>query len=112
MMGRNRRTAILDSKLRVYNFLNPFLNREVLKIDFNLLLQQEHTSEEKRKQQQKELAASLNEAARERLAKQKGGREVEKVRKSNASYKNLNQMPKEREIEELKIFVGKFYLFI
>lgn len=70
-------------------------------------LQQEHTSEEKRKQQQKDLAASLNEAARERLAKQNGGREVEKVRKSNVSYKSISQMPREREIDDLKIYVGQ-----
>jgi len=70
-------------------------------------LQQEHTSEEKRKEQQKELSNAINEAARERLAKQKGGVETEKVRKSNVSYKNVNQMPREKEIEDLKIYVGK-----
>jgi hypothetical protein len=52
------------------------------------------------------LASSLNEAARDRLAKQKGGHEVEKIRKSNVAYKNANQMPREREIEDLKIYVG------
>jgi len=41
------------------------------------------------------------------LAKQKGGKEVEKIRKSNISYKNTNQIPREKEIEELKIFVGE-----
>ncbi|CAG7817942.1 unnamed protein product [Allacma fusca] len=86
ILGRGRRNAILDSKLR-----------------------QEHSNEEKRKQQQKELANHLNEAARKRLAQQKGGKEVDKIRKSNVSYKNVNQIPKEKEVEQLKIFVDAKY---
>lgn len=69
-------------------------------------MQQEHTSEEKRKEQQKELANKLNEAAKRRLAQQKGGKEIEKVRRSNTAYKNATQIPKEKEIEQLKLYVG------
>lgn len=84
-LGRGKRnTAILDSKLR-----------------------QEHTTEEKRKQHQKELAEQLNDQARARLAQRSGGQKETKVRKSNVSYKNTNQMPREPEIKELKIFVDK-----
>ncbi|ODM94648.1 FACT complex subunit spt16 [Orchesella cincta] len=86
ILGRGRRTAILDSKLR-----------------------QEHTSEEKRKQQQRELGDQLNAAAKARLAQLKGGKEVEKVRKSTASYKNTNQWPRDKEVEELKIYVDPKY---
>jgi nucleosome binding factor SPN SPT16 subunit len=83
--GRNKRsTAVLENKLR-----------------------SEHSSEEKRKQHQRELAMSLNEKAQERLAKQSGGKETEKVRKSTVSYKSVNQMPREAEVKELKLYVGK-----
>ncbi|XP_060516810.1 FACT complex subunit spt16 [Cylas formicarius] len=84
--GRARRTAVLESKLRT-----------------------EHTSEEKRKEHQRELAAQLNEKAKERLAKQSGSKDVEKVRKNTVSYKNVNQMPKVPEIKEMKIFVDQKY---
>ena len=83
IMGRGKRTTVLDTKLR-----------------------SEHNSEEKRKQHQKELADSLNERAKERLAKQGGVKEAEKVRKSTVSYKSVNQMPREPEVKELKLFVG------
>lgn len=82
--GRGKRTTVLDSKLR-----------------------SEHNSEEKRKQHQKELAVALNERAKERLAKQGGVKESEKVRKSTVSYKSTNQMPRDPEVKELKLFVGE-----
>lgn len=82
-MGRGKRTAVLDSKLRT---------------DTN--------AEEKRKQHQKELAQQLNEIAKARLAKQSGGQEQEKVRKSTVSYKSVSHMPREPEVSELKLFVG------
>lgn len=82
--GRGKRTTVLDSKLR-----------------------SEHSSEEKRKQHQKELAIAMNERAKERLAKQGGVKEAEKVRKSTVSYKSVNQMPRESEVKELKLFVGE-----
>lgn len=86
ILGRAKRTAVLESKLRT-----------------------EHTSEEKRKEHQKELAAMLNEKAKERLAKQGGAKDVEKVRKNTVSYKNVNQMPREAEVKELKLFVDQKY---
>lgn len=70
-------------------------------------LRSEHTSDEKRKQHQKELAVIVNAKAKERLAKQTGGKEEEKVRKSTISYKSVNQMPREPEVKELKLFVGE-----
>jgi len=82
--GRGKRTAVLDNKLR-----------------------QESSTEEKRKRHQKELAVALNEAARQRMAEQGSGQQVEKVRKSTVSYKNASQMPQDKEVKELKIFVGK-----
>lgn len=63
-------------------------------------------SEEKRKLHQKELALALNEAAKQRLAKQSNGKQTQKVGKSNISYKSLNQMPQVKEIEDLKIYIG------
>lgn len=86
IMGRGKRSAVLDSKLR-----------------------QDSSAEEKRKQHQKELAAQLNEAAKKRLAAQGSGRQEEKVRKSNVSYKSRSQMPNEPEVKELKIYVDRKY---
>lgn len=53
---------------------------------------------------------ALNEAAKQRLAEQSSGKEAQKIRKSNVSYKNRNQMPQEREVKDLKIYVGKFII--
>ncbi|KAJ3655182.1 hypothetical protein Zmor_014319 [Zophobas morio] len=86
ILGRGKRTAVLESKLRT-----------------------EHTSEEKRKEHQKELGAQLNEKAKERLAKQSGSKDVEKVRKNTVSYKNVNQMPRVPEVKELKLYVDQKY---
>ncbi|KAG1714064.1 FACT complex subunit spt16 [Nymphon striatum] len=86
MLGRGRRTAVIDSKLRT-----------------------ESSTEDKRKQHQKELAIQVNEEARARLAESKGEQKEEKVRKSNVSYKSFNLFPKESEVKELKIFVDKKY---
>lgn len=86
ILGRGKRTAVLDSKLR-----------------------QDTSSEEKRKQHQKELATQLNEQARQRLSEQSSDRQSAKIRKSNVSYKNADQIPNESEIKELKIFVGKYW---
>lgn len=83
ILGRGKRSTVLDTKLR-----------------------SEQNSEEKRKQHQKELAQQLNEKARERLEKQDGVKETEKIRKSTVSYKSVNQMPREPEIKDLKLFVG------
>lgn len=83
ILGRGKRSTVLDTKLR-----------------------SEQNSEEKRKQHQKELAQQLNEKARERLEKQDGVKETEKIRKSTVSYKSVNQMPREPEIRDLKLFVG------
>ena len=84
--NRGKRTTVLENKLR-----------------------SEHNSEEKRKQHQKELAMALNEKAKERLAKQSGGKEAEKVRKSTISYPGVGQMPRETEVKELKLYVDRKY---
>lgn len=55
------------------------------------------------------MAENLNEAARARLASKAGSNKDEKSRKSNISYKNANQMPKEPVVNDLKIFVDKRY---
>ncbi|KAK8722086.1 hypothetical protein OTU49_012471, partial [Cherax quadricarinatus] len=69
----------------------------------------EQSTEEKRKQHQKELAVSMNEAAKERLALLKGKKEDQKVRKSTVSYRSTNLIPREPEISDLKIFVDRKY---
>jgi nucleosome binding factor SPN SPT16 subunit len=84
--SRGKRNAVLENKLR-----------------------SENSSEEKRKQHQKELAVALNEKAKERLSKQSGGKEAEKVRKSTVSYKSVNQMPRENEVKDLKLYVDRKY---
>lgn len=84
ILGRGKRSTVLDTKLR-----------------------SEQNAEEKRKQHQKELAQKLNEMARERLEEQNGVKETEKIRKSTVSYKSINQMPREPEVRELKLFVGE-----
>lgn len=86
ILGRGKRSAVIESKLR-----------------------SEHPSEEKRKEHQKELAMQLNEKAKERLAKQSGAKDVEKVRKNTVSYKNSNQMPRVPEVKELKLYVDQKY---
>lgn len=86
ILGRGKRTAVIESKLR-----------------------SEVGSEEKRKLHQKELASLLNEKAKERLAKQSSGKEEEKVRKNTVSYKSVNQMPRETEVKELKLYVDRKY---
>uniref|UniRef100_A0A3B5PW37 FACT complex subunit n=1 Tax=Xiphophorus maculatus TaxID=8083 RepID=A0A3B5PW37_XIPMA len=58
---------------------------------------------------QKELANNLNEEAKRRLTEQKGEQHIQKARKSNVSYKNVSQMPKEKEIREMKIHIDKKY---
>ncbi|XP_072271276.1 FACT complex subunit SPT16 [Pyxicephalus adspersus] len=69
----------------------------------------EMTAEEKRRTHQKELATQLNEEAKRRLTEQKGEQQTMKARKSNVSYKNASQMPKEPEIREMKIYIDKKY---
>lgn len=86
ILGRGKRTAVIESKLRT-----------------------EQPSEDKRKEHQKELAMQLNEKARERLAKQSGAKDVEKVRKNTVSYKNASQMPRVPEVKELKLYVDQKY---
>lgn len=86
ILGRGKRSTVLDTKLR-----------------------QEQNSEEKRKQHQKELAQQMNEKARERLEKQDGAKETEKVRKNTISYKGVNQMPREPEVKDLKLYVGWYF---
>ncbi|XP_063359714.1 FACT complex subunit spt16 [Cydia amplana] len=86
ILGRGKRTAVIESKLRT-----------------------EHSSEEKRKEHQRELAIALNEKAKERLAKQSGGKDNEKIRKSTVSYKSVSQMPRENEVKELKLYVDRKY---
>uniref|UniRef100_A0A2P2I040 FACT complex subunit n=1 Tax=Hirondellea gigas TaxID=1518452 RepID=A0A2P2I040_9CRUS len=86
MLGRGRRNAILESKLRT-----------------------EQSSEEKRKMHQKELALSMNVAAKDRLASQKDKTGDTKVRKSNISYKSASYIPKEPSVTSLKLFVDRKY---
>ncbi|KAK3882667.1 hypothetical protein Pcinc_012963 [Petrolisthes cinctipes] len=86
LLGRGKRTTILDSKLR-----------------------SEQSTEEKRRQHQKELAVSMNEAAKERLALLKGKKENQKVRKSTVSYRSANLLPKEPEIADLRMYVDRKY---
>ncbi|KAE8633772.1 hypothetical protein XENTR_v10002083 [Xenopus tropicalis] len=69
----------------------------------------EMTAEEKRRTHQKELATQLNDEAKRRLTEQKGEQQTLKARKSNVSYKNASQMPKESEIREMKIYIDKKY---
>ncbi|KAH9507770.1 splicing associated factor Dre4 [Bulinus truncatus] len=84
-LGRGRRTAMVESRTRT-----------------------EAPSEEKR-QHRRELAQKLNEEARERLRGIKSGGEDKKAKKSNVSYKNLNNFPDETECRDLKLFVDKKY---
>uniref|UniRef100_A0A8C8JII2 FACT complex subunit n=1 Tax=Oncorhynchus tshawytscha TaxID=74940 RepID=A0A8C8JII2_ONCTS len=69
----------------------------------------EMTAEEKRRAHQKELANQVNEEAKRRLTEQKGEQQVQKSRKSNVSYKNGSQMPREKDIRDMKIFIDKKY---
>ncbi|CAB1345489.1 unnamed protein product [Coregonus sp. 'balchen'] len=74
-----------------------------------IFLKNEMTAEEKRRAHQKELANQVNEEAKRRLTEQKGEQQVQKSRKSNVSYKNGSQMPREKDIRDMKIFIDKKY---
>uniref|UniRef100_A0A667WMJ2 FACT complex subunit n=1 Tax=Myripristis murdjan TaxID=586833 RepID=A0A667WMJ2_9TELE len=74
-----------------------------------LTVQNEMTAEEKRRAHQKELANQVNEEAKRRLTEQKGEQQIQKARKSNVSYKNVSQMPREKDIRDMKIFIDKKY---
>ncbi|XP_016348204.1 FACT complex subunit SPT16-like [Sinocyclocheilus anshuiensis] len=69
----------------------------------------EMTAEEKRRAHQRELANQVNEEAKRRLTEQKGGQQIQKARKSNVSYKTVSQMPREKDIRDMKIFIDKKY---
>ncbi|KAG5841679.1 hypothetical protein ANANG_G00169230 [Anguilla anguilla] len=69
----------------------------------------EMTMEEKRRAHQRELANQMNEEAKRRLTEQKGEQQIHKARKSNVSYKSVSQMPREKEIREMKIYIDKKY---
>jgi hypothetical protein len=53
----------------------------------------------------------LNEAAKARLAHLPGAENVQRVKKSNVSYKSQEKFPNDSEVNECKIFVGK-WLFL
>ncbi|CAL4122106.1 unnamed protein product, partial [Meganyctiphanes norvegica] len=89
VLGRGRRTALVESKLRGQS--------------------NEGSTEEKRRSHQKELAMAMNEAAKERLAKMKGKGGDQKIRKSNVSYRSASLLPRETELSECKIFVDRKY---
>lgn len=86
ILGKGRRNAVMENKLR-----------------------QEQSAEDKRKAKQRELAERLNKEALARLEKGTGPDKQEKQRKAAVSYKSLNQMPKEDEVKELKLFVDRTY---
>jgi len=48
----------------------------------------------------------MNEEALKRLKAGGESKEVEKVRKAPVSYRSPGQLPREREVKELKIYVG------
>lgn len=82
--GRGKRSAILEQKLR-----------------------QDTTADEKRKSHQRELMNKMNEEALERIKNGGVTKEKVKVRKAPVSYKSPGQLPREREVRDLKIYVGK-----
>ncbi len=82
--GRGRRSAVIDHKLRT-----------------------DSTAEEKRKEHQKELMRKMNEEALKRIKNGGDAKETEKVRKAPVSYRSAGQLPRESEVKELKIYVGK-----
>ena len=82
--GRGKRSAVLDQKLR-----------------------QDSTAEEKRKHHQKELMQKMNEEALERIKAGGTKQEVTKMKKAQTSYKSPGQLPRESEVKQLKLYVGK-----
>lgn len=85
-LGRGKRSAILEQKLR-----------------------QDTTADEKRKSHQRELMNKMNEEALERIKNGGVAKEKIKVRKAPVSYKSPGQLPREREVRDLKIYVDKKY---
>ncbi|XP_071785317.1 FACT complex subunit SPT16-like [Asterias amurensis] len=86
LLGRGMRRAVLDSKLRT-----------------------DMTAEEKRKERQRELREEMNREALERLKQAKEKTSKTKTRKSNASYKHVSQMPRDPDVQRLRLYVDKKY---
>ncbi|GMT00546.1 hypothetical protein PENTCL1PPCAC_22720 [Pristionchus entomophagus] len=83
-MGRGKRSVVLSDQTR-----------------------NKTTNEEKRKEHQKELAESLNEAAKKRLAEKTGSEEQKKTKKSNVSYKSMEKFPTDSDVRNLSVYVDK-----
>ena len=49
----------------------------------------------------------MNEEALKRIKNGGDAKETEKVRKAPVSYRSAGQLPRESEVKELKIYVGK-----
>uniref|UniRef100_A0A673HK11 FACT complex subunit n=1 Tax=Sinocyclocheilus rhinocerous TaxID=307959 RepID=A0A673HK11_9TELE len=56
-----------------------------------------------------ERAGQSGERGGQALTEQKGGQQIQKARKSNVSYKTVSQMPREKDIRDMKIFIDKKY---
>lgn len=82
--GRGKRSAVLEQKLR-----------------------QDSTAEERRKIHQKDLMKKMNDEAYKRIKAGGTVTEKSKVRKAPVSYKSPGQLPRESEVKQLKIYVGK-----
>ncbi|XP_022082378.1 FACT complex subunit SPT16-like [Acanthaster planci] len=86
LLGRGMRRAVLESKLRT-----------------------DMTAEEKRKERQRELREEMNREALDRLKQVKEESSKTKTRKSNASYKHVSQMPRDPDVQRLRLYVDKKY---
>lgn len=94
-----------DSKKDVKEVLNE--GRAKRSVILQEQTRHKQTNEERRKEHQKELAETLNEAARARLANHSDEKDAPKVKKSNISYKSREKFPNESEVNENLIYVDK-----
>ena len=72
--------------------------------------QREISAENKRKDHQKELTFQINEEARKRMLEKVDGKDDEKSKiRTNVAYKNNSLIPRDSEVQDLKIFVDRKY---
>ena len=64
----------------------------------------------KRKDHQKELTFTINEEARKRMLDKRGDKGDSKTKvRTNVAYKNVSSIPRDSDVQELKVFVDRKY---
>merc|ERR1719494_253392 len=122
MVNENEAATVLTTSKRQMKNIGMFLkdpeeiseeedvNKEIDEKFLKEKKQRDPSAENKRKDHQKELAAAMNEEARKRLLEDKKDKDTsKKAFKSTVAYKNSTLMPRDTDVQELRLFVDKKY---